>query len=276
MEGKINILNELKEAGAAVLMNIDKSNFFTIPDDYFKNLHSDILSHVFIQSLPSGNPYTIPEEYFNHFPEIVLDKLSVPSFNINKKGSFEVPEGYFDNLAHTILKKIKEPVFESVQEELSQLSPFLSDIPKVNTYSIPQNYFDALNPLASKRNTKQEAKIISIGGKARKWLSYAAAACIAAATFTGGYLYFNSKSARNNISALANVDVQKQLSVLSDDEIDNYLKDNNNIAVYTNIGNDDQQQESIDLQDLLQNVSDEEIHQYLNEDPESRETGGGI
>jgi hypothetical protein len=276
MQEKINILNELKEAGAAFLMDIDNRNLFTVPDDYFNNLHSDILSHVFIQSLPSINPYTIPEAYFNHFPEIMLDKLSVSSFDTDKKDSFSVPEGYFDNLAHTILKKIKEPVFESVQQELSQLSPFLSEIPKVNTYSIPQNYFDALNPLITKGNTKKEAKVISIGSKRRKWFSYVAAASFTAAAFTGGYLYFNSKSANNNIPALANVDVQKQLSVLSDDEINNYLKDNNNIAVYTNIGNDDQQQQSIDLQDLLQNVSDEEIHQYLNEDPESTETEGGI
>ena len=37
------------------------------------------------------------------------------------------------------------------------------------------------------------------------------------------------------------MDVQKEISVLSDDEINNYLKDNNNIAVYTNIEPDDAQ-----------------------------------
>jgi hypothetical protein len=277
MQEKINILNELKEADAAFLTEIDNRNLFTVPDDYFDNLHSDILSQVFIQSLPSINPYTVPESYFNYFPEIMLDNLSYFSFKTDNKDSFSVPEGYFDGLANNILKRIKAPVFESVQQELSQLSPFLSDIPKVNTYSVPPNYFDALNTSGvTGNNIAQEAKVLSISSKRRKWFSYAAAACIAAAISTGGYLYFNSKPAGNNISHLANVDVQKQLSVLSDDEINNYLKDNSNIAVYTNIGDDDQQQQGLNVQDLLQNVSDEEIHQYLNEDPESAEAGGGI
>ena len=277
MQEKINILNELKEAGAAFLTNIDNRNILSVPDNYFDNLSGNILSHVFVQSLPTINPYTVPEAYFDHFPSVMLDKANVFSFGTNSKNSFSIPEGYFDSLADNILKKVKEPVFESVQQELNQLSPFLSGIPKVNTYSVPENYFEALNTSDVTGNKiAHEAKVISIGSKRRKWFTYAAAACIAAVLSTGGYQYFNNKPADNNAPSLANVDVQKQLSVLSDDEINNYLKNNNNIAVYTNIGDDDQQQQGLNVQDLLQNVSDEEIHQYLNEDPESTDKGGGI
>ncbi|MEP6467023.1 MAG: hypothetical protein ABJB05_11995 [Parafilimonas sp.] len=277
MQEKINISNELKDLNAAFLEHTDNKNLFTVPDNYFDNLAGNILSHVFIQSLPTVNPYLISAGYFEHFPEIVLDKLSVGSFNSKQKDLFAIPEGYFDNLASNILKKVKQPVSGSVQQELNELSPYLSKIPKENVYSIPANYFDELKPLTTSehKEVKQETKIISMGSTTRKWLNYAVAACITAFAFTGGYFLLSKKSASGKNSVLATTDVQKQISVLSDDEITNYLKDNNNIAVYTNVGDDDQQQ-SMELQNLLQNVSDEEIQQYLNQDPESAETGGGI
>jgi hypothetical protein len=89
-------------------------------------------------------------------------------------------------------------------------------------------------------------------------------------------LYFFNKPENDAISSLSKMDVQKAISVLSDDEIANYLKDNNNIAVYTNAVNDNEQMQNIDIQNLLNNVSDEEIQDYLNENPEPHEKGGGI
>jgi hypothetical protein len=275
MNEKINILDELNQANAATLINTDNRNYYAVPEGYFDNLPANILSHVFIKSLPATNPYTIPEGYFENLPAIILDKINVASFGINDKNVFSVPDGYFNSLADNIFKKIKESVSKSVQQELIEISPLLSSIPKTNVYSVPENYFGELNPLAATGNVKQETKIISIGGRRRKWLNYAAAACIAAFAFTGGYFYFfSSKSVNSPTSSISQMNVQKEISVLSDDEISNYLKDNNNIAVYTNIGDDDQQQQSnMDVQDLLQNVSDEEIQQYLNQDAAS---GGGI
>jgi hypothetical protein len=275
MNEKINILKELKEVNAATLMGADNRNYYSVPEGYFNELPGNVLTYVFVKSLPATNPYTIPEGYFENLPAIILDKINVASFGFNDKNVFSVPDGYFNSLADNILKKIKEPVFKSAQQELNEISPLLSRIPKTNVYSVPENYFGELDPLAATGNVKQETKIISIGSTRRKWLNYAAAACIAAFAFTGGYFYFsNSKTKNPSAPSLSQINVQKEISVLSDDEISNYLKDNNNIAVYTNIGDDDQQQQSnMDVQDLLQNVSDEEIQQYLNQDATS---GGGI
>src|SRR5438552_4596275 len=107
MQDKINILNELKEAGAVFLINADNRNYFSIPDDYFNNLAGDISTYIFIKSLPSTNPYSVPEAYFENLPGIVLEKIKIyntlPVRDIDKD-LYAVPAGYFDGLADNILK----------------------------------------------------------------------------------------------------------------------------------------------------------------------------
>ena len=68
MADKINIFNELREAGASALLNTDNRNYLSVPDDYFDKLAGNILTHIFIVSLPSGNPYTIQAGYFENLP----------------------------------------------------------------------------------------------------------------------------------------------------------------------------------------------------------------
>ena len=280
MSDRINILNELKESGASLLLHTDNRNYFSLPDDYFDNLSENILTHIFIESLPSDNPYTVQAEYFENLPEVVLEKIqlekSISFKNNTEKRPYFIPDGYFNNLADNILNKIKNSSADSVQSELEEISPFLSQLSKTNVYSVPKNYFDKSDPLAAVSSLQPPAKIISIGSKTRTWLNYAVAACIAAVLFGGGYIYLFNKPKNDVISSLPKMDVQKAISVLSDDEIANYLKDNNNIAVYTNAVNDNEQIQNIDIENLLNNVSDKEIQDYLNENPESHEKGGGI
>ncbi|MEO8712893.1 MAG: hypothetical protein ABI405_12250 [Parafilimonas sp.] len=280
MSDRINILNELRGFGASVLINTDNRNYFYVPDDYFDNLAENVLTHIFIASLPSVNPYSIQAEYFENLPDIVLEKIqfeqSISFQNINEKKLYSIPDGYFNDLADNILNKIKSSSSNSIQSELEEIAPFLSTLSKTNVYSVPENYFDQLNPLPPISDKQPPAQIISLGRKSHTWLNFAVAACIAAVLFGGGYLYFFNNPKNDTVSSLAKMDVQKAISVLSDDEIANYLKDNNNIAVYTNSGNDDEQIKNIDIQNLLNNVSDEEIQDYLNENPESPEKGGGI
>lgn len=281
MEDKINILVELKEAGARILTTTDNKNYYSVPEDYFNNLADGMLTHVFINSLPSQNPYYLPSGYFENFPEILFEKLNIQK-NIGalQKKVYAVPEGYFDNLADNILKKIKSLSVNPVQQELEELSPLLGKIAKTNVYSVPENYFNKLEPINKMQgDSLPAAKVISIGNRARKWVNYAAAACIATVLFGGGYLYFSGNKppatqGSSSIPPIAKMDVQKEISSLSDDDINNYLKDNNNTAVYTNTNDADPQ--NLDVETLLQNVSDEEIQQYLNQHPEPDETGGGI
>jgi hypothetical protein len=284
VDNKINILNELKEAGATTLINAGKGNCFSVPGDYFSNLPGNILTHIFINSLSSVNPYTVSETYFEELPGLILKKINIQENihlkGINKSNIYSVPDDYFNNLAGNILSKIKTSSIDSVQQELEEISPLLSKLPKTNVYAVPQNYFSELDPLAGTDNNdiKPSVKIISMGRNARKWINYAVAACIAAVLFGGGYFYlFNRNSGNEGISPLAKMDVEKEISILSDNEIADYLKDNTNMAVYTNMGTEEEQQQNVDMQNLLQNVSDEEIQQYLdNDDSGEDKTGEGI
>lgn len=279
MIDKTNILSELKESGAVFLLNADKANYFFVPDNYFNTLAGDIMAVVFIQSLPFINIYTVPKGYFESFSEIVLEKIkfrtrsAVPEI---EKNLYAVPDGYFNNLSENILKRINNLNANEVKSELEELSPFLSSIPKTNVFSIPKDYFDEAGFSDVKiNNTKSPARVISIG-KARKWINYAVAASIAVIALTGGYFYFSKNPrASDNMASLSKMDIQKEMSILSDDEITNYLKNNNNIAVYTNYSGDDQQQ-GIDIQSLIQEIPDEEIQQYLRNDPEEANTKEGI
>ncbi|HYJ62770.1 MAG TPA: hypothetical protein VEV62_03420, partial [Parafilimonas sp.] len=108
MQDKINILIELKEAGADILTAADNKNYFAVPEGYFNDLSKDILTNLFIKSLPNKIPYNIPANYFENFPEILLEKLRIENgIDTTQKKLYNIPEGYFDNLADNILKKIK-------------------------------------------------------------------------------------------------------------------------------------------------------------------------
>ena len=241
MQDNINILNELEEAGVATLLNL-RENIYAVPDGYFNNLSSNISAQIFINSIPAVN--------------------------------------YFNNLAENILNKVKIFAGSDVQHELATISPLLASVSKINVYSLPENYFGALNPATVINEAiKPQAKVISLGGKIRKQINYAVAACIAALVFGGGYLFLSSSNQnieRNAISApLAKIDVQKEMADLSDEEITNYLKDDVNMAVYTDGENEDQQQ-NFDLQNLLNNISDQEIQQYLKSEADESVKAGGI
>jgi hypothetical protein len=149
----------------------------------------------------------------------------------------------------------------------------LSSIPKTNVYTVPDNYFEALSiPLAKQA---APAKVISMG-RARKWMNYAAAACVAVLLFGGGYFYLGKPRHATVVAAAPVVNVEEQISVLSDEEITNYLRANSNMSVYTNPGVDEYQSGNIDVQNMLENVSDEEIQQYLDQDMESLHAEEGI
>ena len=271
MADSVNILDELKELNSAVLINAERKNLYTYPDGYFEDLSHNIFRGVWMQSLPKVNPHSVPAGYFENLPEIIIDKLALKSTfvsNTNSKELYNVPDGYFSNLSGNILQKINEKN-SSVQQELEELSPLLSSIPKTNVFTVPEKYFEGLT--VQHKVNKQPAKVISIGTKTRKWFAYAAAACVAALMFGGGYYYMQSKSNTNNTSAantqIAAVNVEQAVLQLSDSEIDSYLKEDNS-DIYTNQNSDNQ---DINVKILLENMSDDEIDNYLLKNSEPGE-----
>lgn len=286
MQRNINILNELREAGAVALLDADNKNYFSVPDGYFDDLQQIIFANVFVRSLPSSNPFTVPGGYFENLPGIILDKINFNNATESTgiKNVYAVPEGYFNSFADSILKKIKSTPQNPVQQELEEISPLLGSIPRTNIFTIPENYFPQLDPLNKVEEKAKPAKVISLGSRTRKWINYAAAACISAVLFGGGYVYFSGdkgKSITNvtdsSIAASSKINVQQAISGLSDSEIENYLSENSNMAVFTNVGMDEGQQQTLDLQHLMKNISDEEIQEYLKEENAAADNkDGGI
>src|SRR3974390_1225753 len=108
MRDKSDILNELREAGAAILATAGNRNYYSLPDNYFDQLPANILAQIFINSLPRQILYNVPVGYFANLPDIILDKIKISENNfvadIKGTGPYSVPQGYFDDLADNILK----------------------------------------------------------------------------------------------------------------------------------------------------------------------------
>ncbi|MFT4153901.1 hypothetical protein [Parafilimonas sp.] len=286
MQVNINILNELKEAGAATLIQANNKNYYSVPEGYFKAFPSGVLANIFINALPSSHPYTVPKAYFENLPDYILDKINISSWQLQggkQKNSFTVPAKYFNGFADSVIKKIKaqESNKDDIVKELEEISPLLSTISKERVYSLPENYFERLEPLKqTKKRFNPSAKIISLGGKTRKWINYAAAACISAVLFGGGYFFISGKKEQTTQTSQTtvtadNVNFEQQLASISDSEIEAYLKENSNTSVFTNVGATDYQQEqSSDLQTIIKNMSDDEIQQYLNDGEAGRKEEG--
>ncbi|HEY2726703.1 MAG TPA: hypothetical protein VGI61_05990, partial [Parafilimonas sp.] len=251
-----------------------RDNVYFLPGDFFINFSDNITRQIWLNSVPKINPYFIPAGYFENLSEVVLDKLAINSNElISSQGLYSVPDGYFNNLAENVLEKIKVQN-NSVQQELEELSPLLSKIPKTNVYTVPAEYLESFTVAPFKRET-QPAKIISIKRKPRRWIAYAAAACIAALLFGGGYYYMQGNTFNNNNStaqsSVADPKVQQGIAQLSDAEIDNYLNNDN-----TDVSTPQGEPEDINIKSLLENMSDEEINNYLRENPDPDENTKGI
>lgn len=273
MTENVNILDELKLLNSEILINSERTNVYHLPEGFFDDLSNNVSSQIWINSVSKKNLYLIPEGYFENLSEIILDKIWLE--NNSNKNYYFLPDGYFENLAGNILKKISHTE-DNVQQELEELSPLLNSISKTNVFSVPPGYFDALTPL-EKSSTHVPAKVISLGSRARKWVSYAAAACVAGLMFIGGYSYLQNKKAthiNHSKNQFANVDVNQAISQLSDTEINNYLN-NDNSDIYNN-GNSGPDNENFDIKIMLDNTSDDEINNYLLQNSEPAEKNGGI
>jgi hypothetical protein len=271
MADDFTILDELQALNADTLLNMSRENMYFLPDEFFTDFSGNITRQIWLNSVPKKNPYHFPKDYFENLPDIILDKVVL---NERAAGTLlHVPDGYFNNLAENILGKIKAKN-DNVQQELEELAPLLSQLPKTNVYTVPAEYFETLIPKIVEEKKEAPAQVISIGRKSRRWLNYAAAACIAALLFGGGYYYVgkntNPHSSSSNGTIYANINVEKAISGLSDSAINNYLQnDNTDISVPQNDYQD------IDIKSLIQNMSDEEISNYLlkNSDPDENTKG---
>jgi hypothetical protein len=112
-------------------------------------------------------PYGVPAGYFDGFVSSML--LKVRRGNLS-----DVPAGYFNQFAVQMLNKVRN---NEVRTELEEISPFLNSLPKSMPFSLPNDYFEELQPTIPKEKVPEPAKVVSIG-RTSQWKQWAAAAAI--------------------------------------------------------------------------------------------------
>jgi hypothetical protein len=208
------IYNELKDI-SPLLSEIEKTNVFSIPENYFLDLDRQILKRIKAASAPEGEKE---------------QSASVPHFS-------DVPEGYFNSLPDTILRRIKSIEAENAAEELRQLSPMLYSVQNENVFSVPKGYFENL-PDTIINAVKPQAKIVTIKKRSTVW-EYAAAAMLAGVMAVSA-LWIGTNSSKQNVETTAantipsyikeasqyknEQQINEGISTLGDDDIINYLE----------------------------------------------------
>jgi hypothetical protein len=74
----------------------------------------------------------------------------------NPQNIYAVPAGYFEGLADQILNRVKALEATNAKEELTYLSPFLSNVSKEIPYTVPAGFFQNLSDEVLKKISEHE------------------------------------------------------------------------------------------------------------------------
>jgi hypothetical protein len=203
-----------------------------------------------------SSPYQVPAGYFNNLADTVMDRITVgvvlPEV---PAASYQVPVGYFEGLAGNILSKIhRQGNVNDVRAELEEIAPMLNSISRSNVYAAPEGYFDRSIFIPA---SEKKAKVVKMNF-AKRWTQYAAAAVMAGILVTGAFLYTDNN--KSEFDQQSQVDVPSELNKLSENELVKYL-DNPEQSIATNVVNE--------AQSDVKNLSDEELDQYLKENADA-------
>ena len=165
---------------------------------------------------------------------------------LKDKNPYLVPVGYFDGLAADVVAKVPVEVVAKVPAE--GIAKVLGE------------------------NARTGGRVVTLG-KRVNWMKYAAAAVIAGLIVTIGWLRWPSSTPPAQVAGVqtqqATVEIAKNLSRVSDQELQNFLVDQdttlaqpvtNNAASMAALGLDDG-----DMKTLLGDVPDGELKAYLEE-----------
>jgi hypothetical protein len=241
------VLNRIEEEGLA--SSLPKSLAFSVPEGYFDNFASQVLGRIKAAASNTANDF-ISNDFMTESVQEELARLSAVVSRIPRENPYRLPEGYF-----------------------AEVSPILSVLKDKTTYQVPEGYFDYLPAAATEKVIRERAgaKIVAIGSKGKlvkghwwKYASVAAAACLVL-VFSWPQLH-TSMTRIDEGQHPAPVDLAQSLHKVSDQEILNYLDDQNSILskpVSNNTANLDMNDGNIKT--LLGNIPDGELQQYMEE-----------
>ncbi|MBM3415388.1 MAG: hypothetical protein FJY20_02865 [Bacteroidetes bacterium] len=241
MTQRDNILQELNELGSQ-LSNSIPQNTYSVPAGYFEGLVTQVLNR--IRAMEAANA---AEE---------LSYLSPLLSSISRQMPYTVPAGYFESLNANI-KYAVTSTGKTAQQETESIAPLLAGLKKENPYSVPPGYFENLAGNIAAKESRTEAKVISI--TRRSWLRYAAAAVVAGIIFMTGFLLSKgSGEPETGGRALANVSKDvKKLNDTQKAELIDFLDINGTETAQISTDN-----KSKEIQQLLSEISDEELRDF--------------
>ncbi|GGH77446.1 hypothetical protein HNQ91_004118 [Filimonas zeae] len=233
--------------------------------------------------VPRSNVYTVPEWYFDTLPGHIMSHIRFSAtLQTPQQTPYQVPTGYFDALSSRILSQVHLQAGASQQtvagnkevyQELQQLAPLLNTISKQPVFSIPENYFEVQLQMPVTVADTSTLRTLRVVRKVNSWLRYSAAAVVAGIMVTAAFVFTDNGGPAGNTSGNSTVktgkslDVKKEVSVLSEDEIVNYLSTHPSTAdVSTSVTS-----VSPDIQHIVNDISEEEIRQYLKENSDPGE-----
>lgn len=217
---------------------------------------------------PVAIPYRVPAGYFNELSDIILDRVrtNLPG----KSNVYTLPDNYFDQLPAHVLQAIRHA---EVSDELQEVAPFLSTIPKKDPYHVHElPALDVQTIIQGQQN--DSGKIVAMAApKKHLWMRYAAAAIMTGVLITAAFIYNGSKDvAVSNVGSYAQIDVSNEISKLSEDELNSYLTSAEKLVTVTADRESLLIDELPDVNDHLDYMSDDELNQYLKESTESAST----
>lgn len=181
-----------------------------------------------------ANPFTVPDHYFDALNHLTLQRCRHLEIS---KTTLAVPTGYFSQLQGDIMARVAE---EKLRGKVAD-----------SGFTVPDGYFDASKNTILNRVIPRETSTAVRKITPRRWLRYAAVACVALVLGITGYFGW------------VNPREDDRLDAVSDQEILSYLEFYGEPADITYIA-EYLKDEERDIAKELNELSDEDIEAYLN------------
>ena len=250
MEDRQQILADL--SGISPFMaEMELINPFTVPAGYFDVLATAIIKRIHAEDelmpgLANTNAYQVPSGYFDGLANYILSKVKQPNVTSNE-----------------------------VSTELEKIAPLLNTISKEEIYRVPAGYFEQPQFISSVISQKKQAGVVRLK-TARRWMQYAAAAVVAGILVTGAFLFTDNNSYLeyekfNHLdvsSGLNKVSEDELVKYLNSPE--HYVATTPESTISAG------EETLSDVKTNIQLLSDEELDQYLKENTEPAETASPV
>ncbi len=181
-----------------------------------------------------------------------LNDISQTVANLNGKSPFAIPTNYFDRFPQIIMQKIEN---EELAKTEPLLSPMLASLKEQSPFETPPHYFSQFTV----ELPETKANVFQIGFK--KWMGYAAAACLGGMIF--GLIYL-SKQNQQPVS-MASTSVSKEVIESYLNEIDLLDQVETEMEIVLNDENLQVDLSLASISEMLKDIPDKDISRFLDQ-----------